>query len=646
MRRLFRLGLCLLLATAPARAANLPPGFTESQFGGVWANIANGTAMAFAPDGRLFVGQQSGALRVIRNGLLLTTPFVTIPVDSTGERGLLGVAFDPDFASNHYVYVYYTTPSAPIHNRVSRFTANGDVAVAGSETVILDLDNVTATNHNGGALHFGPDGKLYIATGENAVPSNAQSLGNLLGKVLRINRDGTIPPDNPFFNQATGNNRAIWTLGLRNPFTFAFDRANGRVFINDVGQGTWEEINEGVAGRNYGWPSCEGNCTTPPPTPPSPFTNPVHQYLNDASACAIVGATFYNPPVRTFHPDYVGKYFFADLCANWIRYLDPNIPFVAEFATGLSSPVDLQVGPDGALYYLQRGNGGQVWRVALGSYAMIQGRNDFDGDGRTDFAIWRPVDGNWYVIRSATGQVTVQQWGLPGDVPAPGDYDGDGHTDFAVWRPATGVWHVIPSGSGQTVAQQWGLPGDVPVPGDYDGDGQTDFAVWRPAEGNWYVIHSSTDQTSVQQWGLPGDMPVPADYDADGRTDFAIWRPVDGRWYVIASATGTMMVQQWGLRGDVPAPGDYDADGRTDFAVWRPADGTWYVIRSASGQVTVQQWGLPGDAPVPGDYDADRGTDFAVWRPGSGTWFVIPSASGTASIRQWGLLGDVAVPSH
>ena len=101
--------------------------------------------------------------------------------------------------------------------RDSRFTANGDVAVAGSETVILDLDNVTATNHNGGALHFGPDGKLYIATGENAVPSNAQSLGNLLGKVLRINRDGTIPPDNPFFNQATGNNRPIWTLALRNP---------------------------------------------------------------------------------------------------------------------------------------------------------------------------------------------------------------------------------------------------------------------------------------------------------------------------------------------------------------------------------------------------------------------------------------------
>ena len=383
VRRLLPLGLCLLLAAAPIHAATLGAGFTESQFGGAGANIANGTAMAFAPDGRLFVGQQAGALRIIKDGLLLTTPFVTIPVDSTGERGLLGVAFDPNFASNQYVYVYYTTASAPTHNRVSRFTANGDVAVAGSETVILDLDGLSATNHNGGAIHFGPDGKLYIAVGENAVPSNAQSLGNLLGKVLRINPDGSIPTDNPFFNQATGNNRAIWILGLRNPFTFGFQPGSGRAFINDVGQGTWEEVNDGIAGRNYGWPNCEGNCTPANPN----FTNPVYQYSHDGSTCAIVGATFYNPPVRTFLPDYVGKYFIADLCANWIRYLDPSFPKkVAQFATGLSNPVDLQVGPDGALYYLQRGNGGQVWRVAFGSYAVIQGRNDFDGDGATDFA--------------------------------------------------------------------------------------------------------------------------------------------------------------------------------------------------------------------------------------------------------------------
>ena len=125
------------------------------------------------------------------------------------------------------------------------------------------------TNHNGGALAFGPDEKLYIAVGENAVASNAQSLGNRLGKILRLNKDGSIPSDNPFFSTASGVNRAIWALGLRNPFTFAFNASGTSMFINDVGQGTWEEINEGRAGANYGWPTTEGATTDPRFDPPT-----------------------------------------------------------------------------------------------------------------------------------------------------------------------------------------------------------------------------------------------------------------------------------------------------------------------------------------------------------------------------------------
>ena len=129
-----------------------------------------------------------------------------------------------DSASNQFIYLYYTVPGSPAHNRVSRFTANGDVALAGSETIVMELENLsTATNHNGGALHFGPDGKLYIAVGENANSSNSQTLSNRLGKILRINADGSIPADNPFFSQTSGANQSIWALGLRNPFTFSFD---------------------------------------------------------------------------------------------------------------------------------------------------------------------------------------------------------------------------------------------------------------------------------------------------------------------------------------------------------------------------------------------------------------------------------------
>ncbi|HVF70348.1 MAG TPA: PQQ-dependent sugar dehydrogenase [Chthoniobacterales bacterium] len=346
-----------------AGAATLPAGFTESQFG---SNVGGApTAMAFAPDGRLFVCLQGGQLRVIKNGALLATPFVSLSVNSSGERGLLGVTFDPNFSTNQFVYVYYTTSTSPVHNRISRFTANGDVAAAGSETVLVDLDNLTsATNHNGGAIHFGPDGKLYAAVGENATPSNAQTLSNRLGKILRYNADGSIPSDNPFFNTATGANRAIWALGLRNPFTFGFQPGTGRLFVNDVGAGTWEEINDGIAGSNYGWPTCEGNCATPNPN----FRNPLFQYGHTGDAattgCAIVGGAFYNPAVNQFPASFIGKYFFGDLCNGWIRVFDPATGTASPFASGVSTLVDLHVGPDGCLYYLARGNGGQVFRVS------------------------------------------------------------------------------------------------------------------------------------------------------------------------------------------------------------------------------------------------------------------------------------------
>jgi glucose/arabinose dehydrogenase len=347
------LTLCLIaIGVTGVKAATLPAGFTDTLVAG---GLSNPTAMALAPDGRIFVCEQGGALRVIKNGALLPTPFLTVTVDSAGERGLLGVAFDPDFLSNQLIYVYYTSPTPSIHNRISRFTASGDVAVDGSETVILELPNLSsATNHNGGAIHFGPDGHLYVGVGDNANGANAQTLGTRLGKILRITSAGSIPPDNPFFNQAVGDNRSIWALGVRNPFTFSFQAGSGRMFINDVGQNTWEEIDDGIAGSNYGWPTCEGFCNPPNAS----FRDPIFAYLNDATTCAITGGAFYNPQVSQFPSNLVGNYFFADFCGGWIRRLDPaNGNAVSDFATGISSPVDLKVSPDGFLYYLARGAG-------------------------------------------------------------------------------------------------------------------------------------------------------------------------------------------------------------------------------------------------------------------------------------------------
>lgn len=353
--------IALILLVAPyARAlpvdsgVSVPAGFTAEVLA---RGLTNPTAMEFAPDGRLFVAEQTGALRVIKNGILLSTPFLRVSTDSTRERGLLGVAFDPAFASNRFVYIYYTVPGSPPHNRVSRFTANGDVAAPGM-SVILDLEPLSGVNHNGGAIHFGADGKLYVAVGENSIGENAQLLSNRLGKILRINRDGTLPSDNPtsfsgVSGTTSGNNRAIWAIGLRNPFTFAVRRGTGRILLNDVGASNWEEINVGAAGRNYGWPGTEG------PTTNASFTSPLYAYRHSGAApsgCAISGGTFYDSQTTQFPASYVGKYFFADVCAGWIYYINPDIsnPTPTLFASGISSPVDLKVGADGVLYYLAR----------------------------------------------------------------------------------------------------------------------------------------------------------------------------------------------------------------------------------------------------------------------------------------------------
>jgi glucose/arabinose dehydrogenase len=368
-RRGILAALIAALGAVPwAAAATLPAGFHETL---VASGLNKPTAMAIAPDGRVFIAEQGGALRVVESDALVTDAFVTISVNSSGERGLLGVAFDPDFAAatNKYVYVYYTTSTAPIHNRVSRFTATGNTG--GGELPILNLENLSATNHNGGAIHFGPDGKLYVAVGENAVSSNSQTLSNRLGKILRINSDGTIPTDNPYYGTAMGDNRSIWALGLRNPFTFSFQHGTGRMFINDVGETNWEEINQGIAGANYGWPDCEGDCTTPHPT----FEDPVYQYghsgIPESTGCAIVGSAFYNPATAQFPADYVGDYFFGDLCTGFIRRFDPVLNQDYDFALGIDDLVDLAVSDNGSLYYLARGPGpgatGVLYKITGGT---------------------------------------------------------------------------------------------------------------------------------------------------------------------------------------------------------------------------------------------------------------------------------------
>jgi len=336
----------------------LPAGFTRNES---WiTGVNSATAFAQAPDGRIFVAQQGGALRVVSAaGALLATPMLNLTVDSNGERGLIGVTLHPNFATNGHVYVYYTTATNGTHNRVSRFTATGDTA--GSELILFELPALSATNHNGGAMHFGVDGKLYVAVGDNADSSTPQNLGNVFGKMLRLNDDGSIPTDNPYYATQSGQARAVWASGLRNPFTFAVQPGTGRIHINDVGQGLWEEINLGVQGANYGWPASEG-----PDNVTAGVTGPLLAYKHSAASPAgsgpggfligftIAGGTFY-PDAAPFPAGYRNSYYFADYVSKFVARYDWVNNAAYAFATVSGDPVDLLSGVDGALYVLTRG---------------------------------------------------------------------------------------------------------------------------------------------------------------------------------------------------------------------------------------------------------------------------------------------------
>lgn len=344
--------------------AVLPPGFREDL---VVQGLRSPTAMAIAPDGRIFVAQKNGAIRVIKDGVLLPNRFAFLAAERSYEYGLCGLALDPNFTTNGYVYVNYIAQGTPTRNIIERLTADGDVAAPGSSTTIFEVAEVnppgpTGNYHVGGAMHFGIDGKLYVATGDNTNPADAQSLGNLHGKILRINPDGTIPADNPFFTIAQGNARAMWAYGLRNAFTFAIQPGSGTMLINDVGQNSYEEINLGRAGGNYGWPLTEGPTTDPR------FDAPLHAYSHASTAqgaACIAGGVFYDPATTAFPAAYTGRYFFADFNNAWMSTLDPNTGEVASFATDISPmTVDIDVGPDGAIYYLAWGNGASVNRVS------------------------------------------------------------------------------------------------------------------------------------------------------------------------------------------------------------------------------------------------------------------------------------------
>ncbi|MBQ0788738.1 MAG: PQQ-dependent sugar dehydrogenase [Oceanihabitans sp.] len=347
---------------------DLPPGFAVVE---VTDDVENASCFAFIDENNILIAKQNGEIHLHSNGATSVEPIVYIPTINTtisGDRGLASIAVDPDYPSSPYVYITYTVQEAT-NNVVSRFTYINGVLDLSSELVLIELSPLQYRWHVGGAIVFDDAGHLFTTTGDNSIPNNAQNINNTHGKVLRINKDGSIPTDNPYYGSG-GASDLFWGIGLRNPYTMAIHKATNTIYINDVGQVAWEEINNAtVANRNFGWPLEEG----PNSTTTSIYDAPSYAYehpgvVSDVTGYAITGGAFYDPAVPKYPAEYVNKYFFLEFSNKWINMIDPyddltdghdhihDLSSTREtFATDIPrGGIYLTTSPDGYLYFFSR----------------------------------------------------------------------------------------------------------------------------------------------------------------------------------------------------------------------------------------------------------------------------------------------------
>jgi len=261
---------------------------------------------------------------------------------------------------------------------------------------------------------------------------------------------------------------------------------------------------------------------------------------------------------------------------------------------------------------------------------------DFNGDSISDFGIFRPSNGQWWITQvSPNPSVFVTQFGVARDIITPADFTGDGKTDISVFRPSDGSWFVLRSEDNSYSAFTFGQNGDIPMPADFDSDGKADACVFRPSTGVWYILRSSDGGVTTTQFGTLGDKPVAADYDGDGKADIAIFRAngASGAEWWILNSSGGVTATRFGNSTDIPVPGDYTGDGKADCGFWRPSTGFWFVLKSEDFSYFAVPYGLSTDIPMPGDYDGDGIMDPGVFRPSNSTFYFWRSAYGIPQIQ-------------
>ncbi|MEP7137712.1 MAG: S8 family serine peptidase [Chloroflexota bacterium] len=625
--------------------------------------------------GRIFIVEQPGRIRIQKNGILLSTPFLDVQslVKSTGsEQGLLALAFDPAYTTNGNFYVVYTAPrsgdsvgSNLILEKFSVSSGNPDVANLASGTILLTISHPTYGNHNGGTLAFGHDGYLYWSTGDGGSggdpANNAQQLNNLLGKLLRIDvHSGSpyaIPTSNPFYSSVDPNvKKEIWAYGLRNSWRISFDRATHDLYIGDVGQDTEEEVDfqssASAGGQNYGWRILEGNLcynSASNCVAPSSYVPPVTTYdhgTNDSFGCSITGGYVYR---GSNFPSLTGYYLFGDYCTGRLfsLYKDSTLGwksaqlldtpytissfgedeqgelYLADYATGkiyniryqeASYTISGNVGAAGATLSYMDGTVKTLTSLADGSYSFLVSYN-WSGTVTPTSACYSFSPSNRSYSNVLTNQ-TAQNYTA---TYIPSSYTLTGNTGVG------GVTLSYTDGTPQAVTSDSNGNYSISVPCNWSGTltpSKIGYLFAPAVRPYTYVAANKTGQ-NYNLYTVSS-----ADYNGDRKADVAVFRPSNSTWYIQGQGAFA-----YGQAGDIPVPADYNGDGKDEIAVFRPSNSTWYI----QGQGSFA-YGAVGDIPVIADYNGDGKADIAVFRPRNSTWYI----QGQGSFA-YGQDGDIPV---
>ncbi|HKH47331.1 MAG TPA: PQQ-dependent sugar dehydrogenase [Thermoanaerobaculia bacterium] len=626
--------LALPLVATPAPATG--PFAVAGQLPGVVLEpVATGlgplTSITHAGDNRLFLTTKDGRVLILDNGVVRSELFLDLrgQVSTDEERGVLSLAFHPDYVENGLFFIVYTNLDGTILLVRYQLAADDPNHADPASARILLAIAKTTSQHHGGQLHFGPDGYLYMSVGDNAgrVPADAcvaQEGDSLLGKLLRLDVDHgadappyySIPFDNPFRGTGTARDE-VWALGFRNPWRFSFDRVIGDMWIGDVGQSTIEEVDllpAGTSGQNFGWKLMEGTAcfrevSCPADVPPcgSPlFTLPVLEYEHsDENGCSVTGGYVYRGKLL---PQLYGTYVFGDFCTGnvWGAVQRPAGLQVRELRA--AAPLLTTFGQDAAGELYAATIGGTLYRLAA--------RGPVD-----TVAVYSPSEARFLFSDLHLSGLPDKslRFGTPGNsaVPLAGDWNGDGKTTIGTWEPATGRFRLKSTLTRGPANVTFVLParsGAIPLAGDWNGDGRDSVGYYDPATATFQLRNAlSAGKLDVTlRYGTPGNawLPITGDWNGDGRDTVGLYDPATSTFHLKNTFKGgnDNLTIQLGPAGSnwLPLAGDWDGDGRDGIGLYDPETGVFRLknaLRSGAADYVFQFGPVAGGGvPLVGEW--------------------------------------------